>query len=231
MSFVEEGTQFHVKLSSKILHQFMRHRGSFVKCSAFIVVSVLILTVLMHANVDAITGQVQTSRRQVVQSLQQNPQRERQKVTNGGSIFPVTHTATPTIVPTPEPAHSSAFMPNAANTPTPAPTTTPPSTPANNATGNSGGDVTTIINQVFGANAPEALNVARCESGLNPAARNPNVVAGSYPAGLFQILYPSTWSTTPEAGLSPYDATANAEAAYAIFTRDGNSWREWSCAA
>ena len=210
----------------------MKRKGSVVKCSAFIVLSVVILAILIHANVDAITGQAQTSHQLLAQSSQQHLQskQQQQKVETGGSIFPVTHVATVTVVPTPTPElmRRSVVVPTDVNTPTPVPTTPP--TAASSSSG-SGGDVTTIITQIFGANAPEALNVARCESGLNPAARNPNAVGGSYPAGLFQILYPSTWSTTPEAGLSPYDATANAQAAYAIFTRDGNSWREWSCGA
>lgn len=86
-----------------------------------------------------------------------------------------------------------------------------------------------MIEQIFGANAPEALNIARCESGLNPNAYNPTSIGGSHAAGVFQILYPSTWMGTPEAGASPYNAWANIEAAHAIFVRDGYSWREWVC--
>ncbi|HLJ33399.1 MAG TPA: LysM peptidoglycan-binding domain-containing protein [Ktedonobacteraceae bacterium] len=89
--------------------------------------------------------------------------------------------------------------------------------------------VTGMIEQIFGANAPEAINIARCESGLNPGAYNPTSIGGSHAAGVFQILYPSTWAGTPEAGASPYNAWANIEAAHAIFVRDGYSWREWTC--
>ena len=67
------------------------------------------------------------------------------------------------------------------------------------------------------------------ESGLNPGAYNPTSIGGSHAAGVFQILYPSTWAGTPEAGSSPYNAWANIEAAHAIFVRDGYSWREWTC--
>ncbi len=74
-----------------------------------------------------------------------------------------------------------------------------------------------------------ALAVARCESGLNPSAYNPTSIGGSHAEGVFQILYPSTWDSTPEAASSPYNAAANIEAAHAIFVRDGYNWHEWSC--
>lgn len=86
-----------------------------------------------------------------------------------------------------------------------------------------------IIYQVFGSYGPQALRVAQCESSLNPNATNSAPIGGSHAAGLFQILYPSTWYTTSQAGHSPYDASANARAAHDIFVRDGYSWREWVC--
>lgn len=92
------------------------------------------------------------------------------------------------------------------------------------------GSVTAMIQQVFGPYASGALNVARCESGLNPNAYNPTSIGGSHAAGVFQILYPSTWRGTSQAGSSPYNAWANIQAAHEIFVRDGYSWREWSCA-
>jgi hypothetical protein len=98
-----------------------------------------------------------------------------------------------------------------------------------NRTSLSQSEVMAMINRVFGPYSWGALNVARCESGLNPSAYNPISIGGSHPAGLFQILYPSTWVGTPEAAYSPYDAMANTLAAYSIFARDGYSWREWSC--
>jgi hypothetical protein len=91
--------------------------------------------------------------------------------------------------------------------------------------------VIAMINQVFGAYAAGALNVARCESGFNPQAYNPVSIGGSHAEGVFQILYPSTWDGTSEAASSPYSAMANILAAHQIFVRDGYSWREWSCAA
>ena|SRR6266516_856372 len=89
--------------------------------------------------------------------------------------------------------------------------------------------ITGMIYQVFGSYGARAVNVATCESGLNPDAYNPISIDGSHAAGLFQILYPSTWAGTPEANSSPYDAWANIQAAHAIFVRDGYSWREWTC--
>jgi len=95
--------------------------------------------------------------------------------------------------------------------------------------GTGGSSVAAMIEQVFGAYAPAALAVARCESGLNPGAYNPTSIGGSHAEGVFQILYPSTWDSTPEAASSPYNALANIEAAHAIFVRDGYNWHEWSC--
>ncbi|GAC1384155.1 MAG: hypothetical protein NVS4B7_13260 [Ktedonobacteraceae bacterium] len=89
--------------------------------------------------------------------------------------------------------------------------------------------VSGMVYQVFGPYAQGALHVASCESGLNPGAYNPTSIDGSHAAGVFQILYPSTWMGTPEAGSSPYNAWANVLAAHAIFVRDGYSWREWTC--
>lgn len=106
---------------------------------------------------------------------------------------------------------------------------TPVSTPAPAPPPASGSSVAAMIQQVFGSYASGALNVARCESGLNPDAYNPTSIGGSHAEGVFQILYPSTWNTTPEAGSSPYNAMANIQAAHAIFVRDGYNFHEWSC--
>jgi len=95
--------------------------------------------------------------------------------------------------------------------------------------GPGGSSVSAMIEQVFGGYASAALAVARCESGLNPNAYNPVSIGGSHAEGVFQILYPSTWDTTPERASSPYNAMANIEAAHAIFARDGYNWHEWVC--
>lgn len=92
-----------------------------------------------------------------------------------------------------------------------------------------GGSVESMIYQVFGSYGWSAVRVARCESGLNPYAYNPYSIYGSHAMGVFQILYPSTWSGTSEAYSSPYNTWANIVAAHNIFVRDGYSWREWSC--
>ncbi len=99
-----------------------------------------------------------------------------------------------------------------------------PAAPAPAAPAFSGGSVQAEIQQVFGPYAGAALNVARCESGFNPNAKNPNSTA----SGVFQFLT-STWATTSYAGSSPFNASANIHAAYQVFARDGYSWREWQC--
>lgn len=116
--------------------------------------------------------------------------------------------------------------------PTPTPTPKPPPI-----TQNTGGHavspgtqvVIDDIKAVFGQYATGALNIARCESGYDPNARNPYAVGDSHAEGVFQILYPSTWNGTSYHAQSPYDYDANIHAAYEIFSRDGNSWREWEC--
>ena len=105
---------------------------------------------------------------------------------------------------------------------------------AANSSGNSApaqpsGGVTGMIYQVFGPYGSAAARVAMCESSLNPGAYNPISIGGSHAAGLFQILYPSTWSGTSQAGSSPYNSWSNIVAAHEIFVRDGYSWREWQC--
>jgi hypothetical protein len=102
----------------------------------------------------------------------------------------------------------------------------PTATPAPRVTG-AAPSTQAIINEilsVFGPYGNQAVNVARCESGFNPNAVNPS----SHASGIFQFLW-STWSTTSYASYSPFDAYANIHAAYQVFTRDGHSWREWTC--
>lgn len=116
--------------------------------------------------------------------------------------------------------------------PTPTPTPKPTPVPAYVAPAGANPGQQAVINDivaVFGPNANGAINVARCESGFDPNAWNPYAIGGSHASGVFQILYPSTWSTTSWAGTSPYNYDANIHAAYQIFSRDGFSWREWSC--
>ncbi len=133
----------------------------------------------------------------------------------GSQIVLVPRQIAPTPTPYPQPVK---------NYPTQVPTIPYPTSPDQAA-------VIAMINQVFGSYAAGALNVARCESGFNPMAYNPTSIGGSHAEGVFQILYPSTWSGTSEASSSPYSAMANILAAHQIFVRDGYSWRGWSCAA
>lgn len=88
----------------------------------------------------------------------------------------------------------------------------------------SSGSVQDQIRAVFGPYAGQALAVARCESGYNPYAVN----RSSDAEGVFQFLA-STWRGTSYAGYSRFNASANIHAAYQVFSRDGYSWREWSC--
>jgi hypothetical protein len=65
----------------------------------------------------------------------------------------------------------------------------------------------------------EALAVARCESGLDPDAVN-----GQH-AGLFQIAL--DWHAAKFAGRDPFDAQANTDVAFAIWSDQG--WSPWAC--
>ena len=103
------------------------------------------------------------------------------------------------------------------------------STAAMTPNGANASDITGMIYQVFGPYGAQAVRIATCESSLNPNATNSQYIGNSRAAGLFQILYPSTWYGTSQAARSPYDAYANTVAAHEIFVRDGYSWREWEC--
>ena len=70
----------------------------------------------------------------------------------------------------------------------------------------------------FGSAWPQALNVARCESGLSVYAQN-----GQY-LGLFQM----GTSERTLFGHGP-SALAQARAAYRYFVRSGRDWSPWSC--
>jgi hypothetical protein len=119
-------------------------------------------------------------------------------------------------------ANSVPWAPTATPKPKPKPPVYLPANPGTQA-------IIDYISSVFGAYSQGALNVARCESGYDPSAENPYAVGNSHAQGVFQILYPSTWDTTSYAGDSPYNAYDNIHAAYQIFSRDGDSWREWAC--
>ena len=65
--------------------------------------------------------------------------------------------------------------------------------------------------------------LARCESGLYAGAKNRTSSA----SGLFQMLYPSTWSSTPYWGFSVWSPYANAFAAGHMLAHGRRS--EWVC--
>lgn|GEM_PF-5184120 len=134
--------------------------------------------------------------------------------------------ATPTQSVPPVVAHTPATPTPVPPTPTTAPTPTPvtqaPVAPTSQPVS---GSYTDMIYQVFGSTyGPGAVNVAMCESTMNPNAYNGALGA----SGLFQII-PSTFASTSYAGQSVFDPMVNIEAAHEIFARDGYSWREWSC--
>jgi len=127
---------------------------------------------------------------------------------------------------------NTAWVPNYGSTPAPKYHAAKVSHPTSYRGGAYNPGRTAIINEirsVFGGYSNQALAIASCESGFNPNARNPQPVGSAHAAGVFQILDTSTWYTTSYRWASPYNANANIHAAYEIFHRDGNSWREWAC--
>lgn len=86
-------------------------------------------------------------------------------------------------------------------------------------------DVVCIIRAVFPDDAETgAIRVARCESGLDPAADNPTSSA----LGLFQIVR-GTWNAYADREWSRTDPLHNTLTAYRIWKSDGGSWRQWVC--
>lgn len=78
------------------------------------------------------------------------------------------------------------------------------------------------IRQVFGARAPAAIRVARCETGGTFYAR---AVGRHGERGLFQI-HPVHFSWAQPSRL--FDPVWNSRVAYRL-SRGGTSWRAWSC--
>jgi hypothetical protein len=79
---------------------------------------------------------------------------------------------------------------------------------------------------VYRVSRPLLGRVASCEStggsGLNPNAKNLHSTA----SGLMQILFPSTWRTTPFASFSPFSPYANALAGAYMIAH--GRLREWT---
>lgn len=83
------------------------------------------------------------------------------------------------------------------------------------------GDIPRVIYSIFGAYGAKAVDVASCESGLNPSAVN-----GQY-FGLFQMgeLERAIY------GGSSLDPAEQTRAAYAYFLDSGSDWSPWSMGA
>jgi fused signal recognition particle receptor len=89
------------------------------------------------------------------------------------------------------------------------------------------GSVEEIIHRWFGASGAKAVQVARCESGLNPGA----VSAGGGNHGLFQInnVHRGTFeSVTGQPWSAVYSAEANTRFAHWLWSQQG--WGPWACA-
>lgn len=80
-----------------------------------------------------------------------------------------------------------------------------------------------LASALYGVPLRELVTVARCESHLNPRAKNRHSTA----SGLLQFL-DSTWRRAGLPGFSVFDEYANALAAARLVVKDGG-WREWSC--
>ena len=84
-------------------------------------------------------------------------------------------------------------------------------------------DVERLIREVFGSDANRALEIAFCESGLNPqAVGDTNLNPSSY--GVFQIR--AFVNRPPVEDL--LDARKNIEFAHQMFEQQGN-WSAWTC--
>lgn len=82
------------------------------------------------------------------------------------------------------------------------------------------------IKRVFGPDTPKAMKLLSCEnSSLNPSITNTNA-GGSIDYGVFQIN--NYWQKiNNEAFLKDY--TINIRIAYNIYTRDGDTFKLWTC--
>lgn len=85
-------------------------------------------------------------------------------------------------------------------------------------------DVACTIRAIFPDQAEaKALHVARCESGLNPLAKNRTSTA----SGLFQIIR-ATWRAYADAGMDIFNPHDNTVVAHRIWQDSG--WAPWECA-
>jgi hypothetical protein len=89
--------------------------------------------------------------------------------------------------------------------------------------------IVNYITEVFGADAPKAFQLLNCENhALNPLAVNDNTTWGGIgqDIGIFQIN--TVWQgVTNRAFL--YDWRTNIDMAHNIYTRDGSTFKLWTC--
>lgn len=121
----------------------------------------------------------------------------------------------PTTTAPPPPTTATTVPPTTATTAPPAP---PPAA----------GSVEAIIRSWFGAAGDEAVAVARCESSLNPSARN-----GSSYFGLFQLSAGHAANFAAVTGRSFDDAwdEAGPNSQYARYLYDRQGWSAWGACA
>jgi len=86
--------------------------------------------------------------------------------------------------------------------------------------------IVALIAAVFGVHAHEALNVAQCESRLNPGA-----VSRTRDVGVFQINY--RWHRRPGESFAHFrrrmsNPRTNIRFAYRL-SRGGRDWHAWVC--
>lgn len=83
-----------------------------------------------------------------------------------------------------------------------------------------------LIAQYFGSEAQYAIQVARCESGLDPLAHNFNPATGDDSYGIFQInLYGGNAHSRPS---SDWLLNAENNISYAKDLRDESGWHNWA---
>lgn len=90
-------------------------------------------------------------------------------------------------------------------------------------------EIIAYVKQVFGKHSDKAFKVLSCENGsLNPKAVNGagNFPAGSLDLGLFQIN--NHWQKIENKAFL-FDYKVNTQIAYNIFSRDGYSFKLWTC--
>jgi hypothetical protein len=89
-------------------------------------------------------------------------------------------------------------------------------------------EIIAFIKQTFGKDADEAIQIARCESGLRPNAVNHNTdSAQTIDYGLFQIN--NHWQEIDNTSFL-FDYKINTLMAKKIFDNRGGNWSAWACA-